>query len=341
VVSFIAPIQQNANTLADIDCYHTFAYVANTYHYVRPTLDNGNTIHIQGGRHPVIERYIPLDQTYVPNDVLLSPAQQILLITGPNMAGKSALLRQVALIVLLAHVGAFVPADKAHISLTDRLFTRVGAADNIAKQQSTFMVEMHEMANILHHLTPRSLVIVDELGRGTGTLDGTALATSILLYLHNHPECQPKTLFATHYHELNALAVQLPKLKNYKVVVKEAGEDIYFLHRLEPGSSQKSFGVHVAKMAGIPQPIIDSAQQLIATATPALPADQDILSPENIAKQLHVFKKQLTIPKAHPVIEAINKIDIPTLAPVEALLKLAELQHLVEAQPPKMPTKKS
>lgn len=340
VVSFIAPIQQNANTLADIDCYHTFAYIANAYHYVRPTLDDGDTIHIEGGRHPVIERYIPLDQTYVPNDVLLSPEQQILLITGPNMAGKSALLRQVALIVLLAHVGAFVPADKARISLTDRLFTRVGAADNIAKQQSTFMVEMHEMANILHHLTPRSLVIVDELGRGTGTLDGTALATSILLYLHNHPQCQPKTLFATHYHELNALAAQLPKLKNYKVVVKETGEDIYFLHRLEPGSSQKSFGVHVAKMAGIPQPIIDSAQELIATATPALPPDQDILSPENIAKQLHLFKKQLT-PKLDPIIQAINKIDIPSLAPVEALLKLAELQHLVAAHTQEEPPKPS
>ena len=200
--------------------------------------------------------------------------------------------------------------------------------DNIAKQQSTFMVEMHEMANILHHLTPRSLVIVDELGRGTGTIDGTALATSILVYLHNHPQYQPKTLFATHYHELNALAAQLPKLKNYKVVVKEAGEDVHFLHLVKPGSSQKSFGVHVAKMAGIPQPIIDNAQAFIAHASTSRDPAQDVCSPENIAKQLHLFKKRVP-PKLSPIIAAINKIDIPTLTPVGALLKLAELQQLV------------
>ncbi len=323
---FVPQIQQNAKILSYIDCYHSFAQIAREYKYIRPKINEDHTIDIQAGRHPVIERTLPIGQTYTPNHTLLSEKEQILLITGPNMAGKSALLRQVALIVLMAQVGSFVPATQATIGIVDKIFTRVGASDNIARQESTFMVEMNEMASILNNLSKRSLIIVDEIGRGTGTADGLAIAQSIITYLHNHPKYQPKTLFATHYHQLNTLEKQLPKMKNYKVTVREIDNQIHFLHKLEQGSSQNSFGIQVAQMAGIPLPIIKNALRLITPLQKSQEKKFPLFPSPSITKKQH----NTTQPQIEsPLITTLKKVDINTLSPIEALLKLQELCKLL------------
>ncbi|MEN0016145.1 MAG: DNA mismatch repair protein MutS [Bacteroidota bacterium] len=273
---FMPQIQQNARILAQLDCYLALAQEARSHKYVKPTLDEGPVIHIEGGRHPVIEQQLPLDESYVPNDMYLdNEKRQILIITGPNMAGKSALLRQVALIVLMAQMGSFVPADKAHIGWVDKIFTRVGATDNLAQGESTFMMEMTETASIMHNVSDRSLVLMDEIGRGTSTYDGISIAWSIVEYLHNQAKGRAKTLFATHYHELNQLEQQLERVKNFNVAVKEVGGKIIFLHKLKEGGSEHSFGIHVAQLAGIPTSVIKRAEEILARLEKAPPQAAD------------------------------------------------------------------
>jgi len=262
---FIGRIQQTAQALAHLDVLTNFAYIAQLYDYCCPEVNESQIIDIREGRHPVIERSLPVDEHYVPNDVYIDcDTQQILIITGPNMAGKSALLRQTALIVLMAQMGCFVPATHASIGVVDKVFTRVGASDNLAKGESTFMVEMTETASIMNNLSDRSLILMDEIGRGTSTYDGISIAWSIVEYLHNHPAYRPKTLFATHYHELNQLAEQLPRVKNFNVAVKELKDKVIFLRKLQAGGSEHSFGIHVAKMAGMPPSIVQRAEEVLS-----------------------------------------------------------------------------
>ncbi|MEM9416776.1 MAG: DNA mismatch repair protein MutS, partial [Bacteroidota bacterium] len=260
---FVPQVQQNARVLAQLDCYLSFAQEARKHHYAKPLVNESKTIEIKAGRHPVIEQQLPLDESYVPNDVYLdNDTQQIMIITGPNMAGKSALLRQVALIVLMAQIGTFVPAESASIGLVDKVFTRVGASDNLAKGESTFMMEMTETASIMNNLSDRSLVLMDEIGRGTSTYDGISIAWSIVEYLHNHPKYRAKTLFATHYHELNQLAEELARVKNFNVAVKEVNNKVLFLRQLRAGGSEHSFGIHVAQMAGMPPQVVHRANDI-------------------------------------------------------------------------------
>ncbi|MBX9852775.1 MAG: DNA mismatch repair protein MutS, partial [Cytophagaceae bacterium] len=261
---FVTHIQQNAKTIASIDCLSSFAKVALNNNYTRPVINETKVINIKDGRHPVIEQQLPVGEKYVPNDIYLDDeSQQIIIITGPNMAGKSALLRQTALIVLLSQIGSYVPASSAEIGVVDKIFTRVGASDNLSKGESTFMVEMNETASILNNLSERSLILMDEIGRGTSTYDGISIAWSIVEYLHNHPKCKPKTLFATHYHELNQLANDFFRIKNYNVSVKEVGNKVIFMRKLKEGGSEHSFGIHVAQMAGMPNPIVLRANEIM------------------------------------------------------------------------------
>ena len=262
---YVGAIQQNARVVSVLDVLASFARVAVRNRYVRPVLTDGKVLDIKAGRHPVIEQQLPPGEPYVPNDIFLDDeTQQIIIITGPNMAGKSALLRQTALIVLMAQSGSFVPASSAEIGIVDKIFTRVGASDNLSRGESTFMVEMTETASILNNLSERSLVLMDEIGRGTSTYDGVSIAWSIAEYLHNHSNCRPKTLFATHYHELNDLANDLPRVKNFNVSVKESGNKVIFMRTLKPGGSEHSFGIHVAQMAGMPGTIVNRANQILA-----------------------------------------------------------------------------
>lgn len=262
--TYISDIQVNANVIAHLDCLLSAAKAAEENHYVRPQIDESNIIDIKQGRHPVIETQLPLDERYVPNDVFLDgDHQQIIIITGPNMAGKSALLRQTALITLLAQIGSFVPAESARIGLVDKIFTRVGASDNISLGESTFMVEMTEAANILNNVTPHSLVLFDELGRGTSTYDGISIAWAIVEYLHEHPKAQARTLFATHYHELNEMEKHFSRIRNYNVSVKEVDGKVIFLRKLEKGGSEHSFGIHVAEIAGMPKSIVKRANVIL------------------------------------------------------------------------------
>ena len=330
-VEFVPQIQQNARTLAQLDCYNAFAQRATKHHYTQPTINDKHLVDIKAGRHPVIEQHLPHSKTYVPNDIYLDHhQQQILLITGPNMAGKSALLRQVALTVLMAQIGSFVPAKQATIGVVDKIFTRVGATDNLAMSESTFMVEMNEMASIINNLSNRSLVIIDELGRGTGTADGFSLAQATIEHLHNHPTCQPKTLFATHYHELNQLASKLKRVKNFHVAVAEVQGKVIFLHQLKPGSTPHSFGIQVARMAGIPLAIIQRAQQILTHLTTTKKEQQRQKALANIpppSTQLNLFGHGTS---PHPIVKELRNIEISTLAPVEALLKLEQLKHLLK-----------
>ena len=326
---YIAPIQQNARLLAQLDCLCSFAGCAAQFNYAKPAITDDHTLDIKEGRHPVIERQLPLGEAYVPNNVFLdNESQQLLIITGPNMAGKSALLRQTALIVLMAQMGCYVPASYARIGLVDKVFTRVGASDNLSKGESTFMVEMTETASIMNNLSDRSLVLMDEIGRGTSTYDGISIAWSIVEYLHNHPKYRAKTLFATHYHELNQLAAEFPRIKNFNVSVKEVGDKVIFLRKLKPGGSEHSFGIHVAQMAGMPNQIVIRASEIMQH-----------LEKDKIGKQRKKFRNvpktyQLNMFEADPrfeeVIDILGRIDINTMSPVEALLKLNEIKSILK-----------
>jgi DNA mismatch repair protein MutS len=325
---YIQPLQVNAQMLAVLDCICCFAQHAVTQDYHRPVLHEGARLDIRGGRHPVIERNLPPGEAFVPNDILLdSDGQQIIILTGPNMSGKSALLRQTALITLMAHMGSFVPATSAEIPLTDRIFTRVGASDNLSGGESTFMVEMNETASIVNNLSPRSLVLLDEIGRGTSTYDGISIAWSIVEHLHASP-CKPRTLFATHYHELNELEHRLTGVRNYHVTHREAGNRILFLRRLAPGGSTHSFGIHVARMAGMPQELLKRAEEILRQ----LEAERVGTSREEAVRNLAAPQVQLSIFDAHSeafadIRRMLDGIDINRLTPVEALLKLNEVKN--------------
>jgi DNA mismatch repair protein MutS len=334
LLDYISPIQTNGNILAILDCLTCFANNAIQFKYKKPILLDEDDLVIKEGRHPVIERRLPVGETYIDNNLELNKEdQQVIILTGPNMSGKSALLRQTALIVLMAHTGSFVPASEARISLTDKIFTRVGASDNLTGGESTFMVEMNESASIINNITARSLVILDEIGRGTSTYDGISIAWSIAEYLHNAPE-QPKTLFATHYHELNELEEKLARIKNYHITNKEAGNKIIFLRKLARGGSTHSFGIHVAKMAGMPASLIERANDILAQLESKhvgndVPGEKDHLK-EKI-KNITSAKVQLSIFDVHSqtfeeIRKLLEEIDINRLTPVEALLKLQQIK---------------
>ena len=334
---FIPQIQINANVVAHLDCLLSAAKTAEENHYVRPVIDASNVIDIKQGRHPVIETQLPLGEHYVPNDILLdSEHQQIIIITGPNMAGKSALLRQTALIVLLAQIGSFVPAESAKIGLVDKIFTRVGASDNISLGESTFMVEMTEASNILNNVTPRSLVLFDELGRGTSTYDGISIAWAIVEYLHEHPKAQARTLFATHYHELNEMEKNFKRIKNYNVSVKEVEGKVIFLRKLEKGGSEHSFGIHVAEIAGMPKSIVKRANVILkqleadnaSVGSVGKPTTEIAQSREGL--QLSFF--QLDDPVLCQVRDEILGLDVNNLTPLEALNKLNDIKKIVSGK---------
>lgn len=334
---FIPAIQINANQIARLDCLLSFATAARENNYIRPVIADDNVLEIHQGRHPVIEKQLPIGEKYIANDVMLdSQTQQIIIITGPNMAGKSALLRQTALITLLAQIGSFVPAESAHIGLMDKIFTRVGASDNISVGESTFMVEMNEAADILNNLSPRSLVLFDELGRGTSTYDGISIAWAIVEHIHEHPKAKARTLFATHYHELNEMEKSFKRIKNYNVSVKEIDNKVIFLRKLERGGSEHSFGIHVAKMAGMPKSIVKRANDILKQ----LETDnrqQGISSKPMVevgetrgGMQLSFF--QLDDPVLCQIRDEILNLDVNNLTPLEALNKLNDIKRIVKGK---------
>jgi len=336
---YIPAVQINANLIARLDCLLSFAKSAEEHHYIRPQLtDDENVIDIRQGRHPVIETQLPLGESYVPNDIYLDDQrQQIVIITGPNMAGKSALLRQTALIVLLSQIGSFVPAESARIGLVDKIFTRVGASDNISLGESTFMVEMTEASNILNNVTPRSLVLFDELGRGTSTYDGISIAWAIVEYLHEHPRARARTLFATHYHELNEMEKSFSRIKNYNVSVKESDGRVIFLRKLVRGGSEHSFGIHVARIAGMPKSIVRRAEAILkeleadnAQVGSVSKPSAEAISQSRGGMQLSFFK--LDDPVLCQVRDEILGLDINNLTPVEALNKLNEIKKIVKGK---------
>lgn len=329
---YISAIQLNSGVLARIDCLLSFAVCANQYKYFRPEVNEGNTLDIHKGRHPVIEHQLPIGETYIANDVFLDQdEQQIIIITGPNMAGKSALLRQTALIVLLAQMGSFVPAESASIGIVDKIFTRVGASDNISLGESTFMVEMNEAASILNNVSEKSLILFDELGRGTSTYDGISIAWSIVEHLHEHPRAKAKTLFATHYHELNEMENAFPRVKNYNVSIKEVGNKVIFLRKLVRGGSNHSFGIHVAGMAGMPKSVIARAEQILkklegGREKEKLAKPLGEIGEKREGIQLSFF--QLDDPVLKQIRDEIAHLDINRLTPIEALNKLNEIKKL-------------
>lgn len=326
---YIKAVQQNANIIAKLDCLCGFALLAKDNNYVYPQMDDSYDLDIKNGRHPVIEKQLPIGESYIANDVYLDrEAQQIIMITGPNMSGKSAILRQTALIVLLAQMGSFVPADSARIGLVDKIFTRVGASDNISMGESTFMVEMNETASILNNISDRSLVLLDEIGRGTSTYDGISIAWAISEYLHEHPS-RAKTLFATHYHELNEMTEIFNRIKNYNVSVKELKDNVLFLRKLIKGGSEHSFGIHVAKMAGMPQQVIHKANKILKRLEKSHSSEEladDLKKVEN-DMQLSFFN--MDDPLLEEIKEEILMTDIDTLTPVEALMKLNEIKRML------------
>ena len=337
LTEFIPQIQINANQIARLDCLLSFANVARENNYIRPVIEDNDVLDIRQGRHPVIEKQLPIGEKYIANDVMLdSASQQIIIITGPNMAGKSALLRQTALITLLAQIGSFVPAESAHIGLVDKIFTRVGASDNISVGESTFMVEMNEAADILNNVSSRSLVLFDELGRGTSTYDGISIAWAIVEYIHEHPKAKARTLFATHYHELNEMEKSFKRIKNYNVSVKEVDNKVIFLRKLERGGSEHSFGIHVAKMAGMPKSIVKRANTILKQ----LESDnrqQGIsgkplteVSENRSGMQLSLF--QLDDPILCQIRDEILNLDVNNLTPIEALNKLNDIKKIVRGK---------
>ena len=336
LTDYIAPIQLNASLIGRIDCLLSFAKVAETNRYVRPVVDESEVIDIKAGRHPVIEKQLPVGEPYIANDIYLDDEkQQIIIITGPNMAGKSALLRQTALITLMAQIGCFVPAESAHIGLVDKIFTRVGASDNISVGESTFMVEMNEAADILNNMSSHSLVLFDELGRGTSTYDGISIAWAIVEYIHEHPNSRAKTLFATHYHELNEMERSFKRIKNYNVAVKEVNNKVIFLRKLVPGGSEHSFGIHVAKMAGMPRSIVKRADEILKQLEREnrqegiTPAKGGVVQ-TNGSYQLSFF--QLDDPVLSQIRDEIKNLDVNNLTPIEALNKLNEIKKIINGK---------
>jgi DNA mismatch repair protein MutS len=336
LAEYIPAIQINATQIARLDCLLSFANVARENRYIRPVIAEDDVLDIRQGRHPVIEKQLPVGEKYIANDVMLdTESQQIIIITGPNMAGKSALLRQTALITLMAQIGCFVPAESAHIGLVDKIFTRVGASDNISVGESTFMVEMNEAADILNNLSPRSLVLFDELGRGTSTYDGISIAWAIVEHIHEHPKAKARTLFATHYHELNEMEKSFKRIKNYNVSVKEVDGKVIFLRKLEKGGSEHSFGIHVAKLAGMPKSIVkrantilgqlesDNRQQGVSKPTAEIASTRD-------GMQLSFF--QLDDPILCQVRDEILNLDVNNLTPLEALNKLNDIKKIVRGK---------
>ena len=328
---FIPQIQQNARVLAQVDCLLSFALIARTNRYVKPEINDSLTLDIKGGRHPVIERKLPVGESYVPNDIFLdSDKQQLLIITGPNMAGKSALLRQTALIVLMAQMGSFVPADVASLGIVDKVFTRVGASDNLSRGESTFMVEMTETASILNNLSDRSLILMDEIGRGTSTYDGVSIAWAIVEYLHNHKDFKPKTLFATHYHELNQLEEDLIRVRNFNVSVKEVGDRIIFMRKLKEGGSEHSFGIHVAQLAGMPNKVVLRANEILHFLEKDKHKNEGTKKIQDVPKPIPQLSLFASDPRFSEIQEMLGNVDINAISPVEALLKLNEVLSILK-----------
>lgn len=333
MAAYILPIQTNAQILGRIDCLLSFAMVAEKHNYCKPSINEGTKLNISKGRHPVIEQAMPLGEPYVSNDLKLDPeSQQIMMITGPNMSGKSALLRQTALIVLMAQMGCFVPAESAEIGVVDKVFTRVGASDNISSGESTFMVEMNETASILNNISPRSLILLDEIGRGTSTYDGISIAWAIAEYLHESKKAKCKTLFATHYHELNEMTHKFKRIKNFNVAVKEIGKKILFIRKLTEGGSEHSFGIHVAKMAGMPSSVLRRSEQMLQELESrhsggGKKSSKEIKAALNDSMQLSFF--QLNDPVLEQIHDELKNVDINGLTPMDALLKLNEIKKLI------------
>ncbi|WP_196935337.1 DNA mismatch repair protein MutS [Sphingobacterium hungaricum] len=333
IAEYIKPIQLNAQLVAKLDVLLNFATIATKNYYIKPEISESKILDIKGGRHPVIERNLPLGQDYITNDTYLDPeTQQIIIITGPNMAGKSALLRQTGLIVLMAQIGSFVPAKEAKIGLVDKIFTRVGASDNLSSGESTFMVEMNETASIMNNLSDRSLILLDEIGRGTSTYDGISIAWAIAEFLHNHPSAGAKTLFATHYHELNELSNSMPRIKNFNVSVKEVNNKVIFLRKLVPGGSEHSFGIHVAKLAGMPSKLVARASEILKRLEQERTGGEDIKdSMRKIQKQAYQLQMfSIDDPVLVKIRDVLNNLDVNTLTPVEALMKLDEIQRVLK-----------
>lgn len=331
---YTASIQIDATLIAQLDCLLSFSMAARENRYIRPIVDESDVLDIKQGRHPVIEKQLPVGERYIPNDVYLdTQKQQIIIITGPNMAGKSALLRQTALITLMAQIGCFVPAESAHVGLVDKIFTRVGASDNISMGESTFMVEMSEASNILNNLSGRSLVLFDELGRGTSTYDGISIAWAIVEYIHENPKSHARTLFATHYHELNEMEKTFSRIKNYNVSVREVDGKVIFLRKLEPGGSEHSFGIHVARLAGMPSTIVKRAdnvlKQLEATKNNEVGGSIQIPTKQD-GVQMSFF--QLDDPVLSQVRDEILGLDVNNLTPLEALNKLNDIKRIVKGK---------
>ncbi len=344
LLEYIPVVQLNASLLARLDCLLSFALIAQKNNYVRPHIFENDVLDIKDGRHPVIEQQLPIGEAYIANDVYLdNEKQQIIIITGPNMSGKSALLRQTALIVLMAQIGSFVPAKHANLGLVDKIFTRVGASDNISSGESTFMVEMNETASILNNLSNRSLILLDEIGRGTSTYDGISIAWAIAEYIHEHSTAKAKTLFATHYHELNEMEKTMPRIKNFNVSVKELDNKVIFMRKLVPGGSEHSFGIHVAKMAGMPRKVLERANLLLAqlegqrdsgnaekhTGSNKLKTNTDTITETNTEQGMQLSFFQLNDPVLENIKEELERTDINTLTPVEALMKLNEIKKMI------------
>ena len=328
--NYIAAVQKNASLIAQLDCLSGFASLAKQHHYNKPDMDESFELDIKDGRHPVIERQLPLGESYIANDLYLDrETQQIIMITGPNMSGKSAILRQTALIVLLAQIGSFVPAKTARIGLVDKIFTRVGASDNISMGESTFMVEMNETASILNNVSERSLILLDEIGRGTSTYDGISIAWAISEYLHEHPS-RAKTLFATHYHELNEMTETFERIKNYNVQVKELKDKVVFLRKLIEGGSEHSFGIHVAKMAGMPQQVIHRATKIMKRLEKSHSSEELTDNLKAVTNDMQLSFINLDDPLLEEIKDEILHLDINTLTPVEALMKLNEIKRMLQ-----------
>jgi DNA mismatch repair protein MutS len=331
-IGFVDPVQLNANLIAGLDCLDSFARISTENNYSKPELNDELSIDIKDGRHPVIEKNLPPGESYIANDVFLDHAkQQIIMITGPNMSGKSALLRQTALIVLLAQMGCYVPASAAKMGVVDKLFTRVGASDNISSGESTFMVEMNETASILNNISNRSLILLDEIGRGTSTYDGISIAWSIAEFLHNHPAYRAKVLFATHYHELNEMSTTLSRIKNFHVTVKEMGNQVIFLRKLKKGGSEHSFGIHVAEMAGMPRKVLERARQMltILEKNHSSEALNQAIKKTKDTDRMQLSFIQLDDPLLQQIKTDILNTNIDVLTPVEALMKLNEIKKLL------------